>query len=120
MAKKKINHDSKDFVTALGIDKNDIIDAVETGFKMHMTEEKPLSECILEVAKKLKKGRKPTDNDLKMFSAGMVLSTALSSVRGEPLGALLKSMKKRQDNDLAFTTDDLLKSIRDEMDGQKS
>ncbi len=119
MAKKKIDHDSKDFVTALGIDKNDIIDAVEPGFKMHVKDEKPLSECILEVVKKLKKGRKHTDNDLKMFAAGMVLSTALSGVRGEPLSALLSSMKKRQESDLAFTADDLLKSIKDEMDGQK-
>lgn len=117
---KKINHELKDFIAALGINKDEIISAIEPGFTMHMTDGKPLSECILEIVKKLKKGRKYTDSELKMFSAGMVLSTALSGVKGEPLSAFLKSMKKHHNSDLSFTSDDLLKSIRDEMDGQKS
>lgn len=116
---KKFNHDSNDFIEAFGLDKSEMVDAVEIGFRNHLINGKSLSVSMLQVIEKIK-GKKPTEDDIKLMCAGMMLSQSLISIKDTGLGTLLKKALGNSKSDLPFTADDLMKSVRDELNGNSN
>lgn len=111
---EKYNHNDSDFMRALNLDKDELMDMAKIGFEMHMIEGKPISKCILAMVDAMKKDMA---NELKMFAAGMVFAQVLSVLKDKDHSKLLKRSIVRKD--MPFNAEDLMKSIRDELDGPK-
>ena len=117
MKKEKYNHNAEDFATALHLDKDELFDIAIKGFELHLTKGEPLSKCIVEIVNGLVENK---SDEIKIFAAGIVFSQILSMTQDELIetGDLHKSktMVMTKKDFLPFTTKDLLKSIRDEME----
>lgn len=114
--------DSKNFIEALGLNKKEIIDLVEVGFRDHVIHGKPVNEAILNIIKKIKDSD-PSKDELKMFACGMLLSQSIAGTKNVNVGSLLDAIlnrnKKDPSIDLPFNAADLSKSIREELEGSK-
>lgn len=115
------NHNNPDFIQALGLNKDELFDIGRIGFEMHVLELKPASECILKMVESMKSDK---SSELKIFAAGMIFSQLMIALKDKDNSKdLLKSIVKvhasSAKTSMPFNTEDLMKSIRDEMDGQK-
>jgi hypothetical protein len=112
MKKKKVkyDHSNRDFMAALGLDKDELFDLTRIGFELHVIEGKSVSECILAMVQQMKANGA---DELQIFSAGMVFSQLLGGMKDKDKFKLLRSSIK--DATLPFTAQDLMKSIRDEL-----
>jgi hypothetical protein len=111
------NHKNPDFIQALGLNKDELFDIGRIGFEMHVLNLRPVSECIMVESMKNDKS-----TELKIFAAGMIFSQVMIALKDKEASKdLMKSIVKvhaSSKSNLPFTTEDLMKSIRDEMDGQ--
>lgn len=117
---EKFNHDDSDFLTALGLDKEEIMKICQLGLNLHLLKGLSKSKCIVEMTKAIKKkGMNMLDDDIKMFAVGMVFAETLSVMkRKNDMSGIMKDTISRIKKYMPFTADDVRKSIKDELESK--
>lgn len=131
MAKEKYNHNEADFMAALNMSKDEIFDIASDGLEDHLVRNLSISECIVKMVKSMKSN---AAEDIKMFVAGMMFSQILqiSKKKGGDIEKHMKQLDRIEQMErfehespkrigklnLPFTSKDLLKSVRDEMESK--
>jgi hypothetical protein len=113
---ENFNHKHSDFIKALNLDKDEILQIVKNGIKIHIIDGEPISKCITEMVKEMK-GSQPSD--VKFVVVGIIFSEIISTMK---LKTSIKDIMGSTiiNEVLPFNADDLRKSIRDELDSRSN
>lgn len=125
--KDKFQHDAKDFIKALNLDKDALLGYVEPEVKAYIKDNKALSNCVIDTIASIKKDNpkiKKETLDLMLFVTGMLFEQVITTMQSKMslMGSLFDPLFG---SDIKFPLDvksplDLIKKLKDLKDIQKN
>lgn len=125
----EFNHKNIDFLASLNLKEfeSQITGLIRDVLMDHVLNGATLSKCAITMAAKLGIPN-PTVNDLKLLAAGVLLGQTVSQLKEKMVDDLLSGKinapdllaKETEEKDLPFTSDDVMRSIKDELDAKEN
>lgn len=125
----EFNHKNIDFLASLNLKEfeSQITGLIRDVLMDHVLNGATLSKCAITMAAKLGIPN-PTVNDLKLLAAGVLLGQTVSHLKEKMVDDLLSGKinapdllaKEAEEKDLPFTSDDVMRSIKDELDAKEN
>lgn len=125
----EFNHKNIDFLASLNLKEfeSQITGLIRDVLMDHVLNGVTLSKCAITMAAKLGIPN-PTVNDLKLLAAGVLLGQTVSQLKEKMVDDLLSGKinapdllaKETEEKDLPFTSDDVMRSIKDELDAKEN